>query len=156
MKTTTYAQLTQTPNTQQLNSAYEIISNETLEECSFNGLTIAGSLFSLSVFKGIAFKDCVFYGTKFENCMFTDCSFENCSFQFSQVDFCQFTGSLFAQCNWDFAPIHKSEFQYCNLDFHTTYQVGHEDKENKLNQCFGYQDDQNLHEAKNRLVLKAA
>ena len=148
MKTATYAQLPQNPNTQQLDSAYEIIANETLESRDFNGLTIAGSLFSLSVFKGISFKDCVFYGTKFENCMFTDCSFENCSFQFTQVDYCQFEKSSFAECNWDFAPIQKSQFNHCSLDFHTTYQVGHEDKANVIEKCFGYQNAQDLHGAK--------
>ncbi|OFZ13151.1 MAG: hypothetical protein A2X86_10040 [Bdellovibrionales bacterium GWA2_49_15] len=153
MKTTTYAQLPQNPNTQQLDSAYEIISNETLESRNFNGLTIAGSLFSLSVFKGITFKDCVFYGTKFENCMFTSCSFENCSFQFTQVDFCQFNQSKFAECNWDFAPIKKSQFANCMLDQHTSYQVAHEDKANLIKQN---QDDQNLQSANTGLFLKAA
>ncbi|MBI2520030.1 MAG: pentapeptide repeat-containing protein [Bdellovibrio sp.] len=153
MKTTTYAQ---TPNTQQHDSVYEIISNETLESCDFKGLTIAGSLFSLSVFKGITFKDCVFYGSKFENCMFTSCSFENCSFQFTQVDFCQFSESSFAECNWDFAPIKKSQFADCQLDGHTRYQVGHEDKANQIRQSSQDQDERNLHHAHTGLFLKAA
>lgn len=139
MKTTSYAFTPPNPSEKNFSEVYEIIVNETLELREFNELAIAGSLFSLSVFKGITFRDCVFYGSRFENCTFVDCIFENCTFQFAHVEFCQFAQTTFAHCNWDFASIQKSDFNFCQLDNKTILIAGDDEKGNRMEQCFSFQ-----------------
>ena len=120
-------------NEAQEDAQYEVIENTTLDTKDFKGLSISGSLFSLTTFKNVTFESCVFYGSKIENCKFINCKFINCDFKFSNVSHCNFTGTEFGNCNWDFTPIKKSEFNFSHLDAKTMYYASSE--ENAISSC---------------------
>ncbi|WP_164848528.1 pentapeptide repeat-containing protein [Halobacteriovorax sp. HLS] len=125
-------------NEAQEDAQYEVIENMTLDTKEFKGLSISGSLFSLTTFKNVSFESCVFYGSKIENCKFINCKFINCDFQFSSVSHSNFTGTHFVNCNWDFSPIRKSEFNFSHLDAKTVYYASNED--NFLSSCISNVD----------------
>jgi len=100
---------------------YEIIENEQVYSDTYKGITLSGSLFSLSTFVDVTFDSCEFYGTKWENCQFIRCKFINCTFKFSHLQHCKFKSSSFNSCNWHTSPIKKCRFEYSELDSKTAY-----------------------------------
>lgn len=125
-------------NETQEDAQYEIIENMTLDTKDFKGLSISGSLFSLTTFKNVTFESCVFYGSKIENCKFVNCKFISCDFKFSSISHSNFTGTQFENCNWDFTPIKKSEFNFSQLDAKTMYYASTED--NAISSCVSNTD----------------
>lgn len=117
---------------------YEVIENTTVNTKDFNGLSISGSLFSLTTFKNVTFESCVFYGSKMENCKFVNCNFKNCEFKFTNISHCNFTGTTFVNCNWDFSPIKKSEFNFSHIDAVTMHYASKEN--NTFSSCMSNND----------------
>jgi hypothetical protein len=110
------------------NSAlYEIIENETLNECKISDLTISGSLFSLTTFTLVTLESCVFYATRWENCTFKDCNFKDCTFEFSNLSHCKFTNCTFENCSWELSPLNRCELSFCKLDSKTQFYLSKEE-----------------------------
>ncbi len=113
---------------------YEVIENEIIKSSDFNGLSVSGSLFSLTTFTNVSFKSCVFYGSRFENCDFINCTFEDCTFEFNNLVHCNFVGTTFENCKWAYSYLRKSSLYDCMLDPATKASISVE--ENKLERCF--------------------
>ena len=118
-----------------MEEAYGVIENEVLQSSDFKGITVSGSLFSLTTFKSVTFESCVFFAARMENCEFIDCTFINCSFKFSNIEHCNFNDSKFENCKWDVTPIKKSRLQYCSVDAETAFYVSKSDS--KIENCSG-------------------
>ncbi|PIK14055.1 pentapeptide repeat-containing protein [Halobacteriovorax sp. JY17] len=99
----------------QVDAKYEVIENMVINTKEFKGLSISGSLFSLTTFKNVTFESCVFYGSKIENCKFVNCNFINCEFKFTNIMHSNFTGTRIENCKWDYSPIKKTQFNFCYL-----------------------------------------
>jgi uncharacterized protein YjbI with pentapeptide repeats len=97
-------------------SIFIVMENETLTAQDYRGLTISGSLLSLTTFQNCSFESCVFFGTTFENCNFIGCKFENCSFEFSHFSHSNFSACEIANCNWQAGSIRKTKWTYCIID----------------------------------------
>ncbi|WP_372653443.1 pentapeptide repeat-containing protein [Halobacteriovorax sp.] len=102
-------------NESQMDAKYEVIENMIVNTKEFKGLSISGSLFSLTTFKNVTFESCVFYGSKIENCKFVNCNFIDCEFQFTSVSHCKFNGTSLENCKWDYSPIKRTEFNFSYL-----------------------------------------
>lgn len=112
---------------------YEIIENEEIKSCNFKGLTVSGSLFSLTTFKNVTFESCVFYANRFENCTFLECNFINCTFEFSQISHCNFNRCTMEEAIFNASPITKSTVSFCTYDYKFEYFLNK--KENKVFGC---------------------
>lgn len=106
---------------QSQDALYDVVENEEIKEQDLSGLTLSGSLFSLSVFRDVTFTACVFFGSRLENCTFIGCKFIDCSFQFSTVEHCTFEETEFVGSHWDVSPLKKNAFRTCFLDQKTAY-----------------------------------
>ena len=114
-------------NESQVDAKYEVIENAIVSAKEFKGLSISGSLFSLTTFKNVTFESCVFYGSKIENCKFVNCNFINCEFKFTSISHSNFTGTKIENCKWDYSPIRKTEFNFsylCAVTMHFSSQEG--------------------------------
>lgn len=118
--------MTETSNTDN----YEVIENEVLNDRNFKGLTLSGSLFSLTIFTNVSFKSCVFFAGRLENCKFINCEFINCKFQFTTTLHCNFQETVFKNCIWEASPTRKTKFYYCEMDYKSSYYLSK--KSNKI------------------------
>ncbi|EQC45965.1 pentapeptide repeat-containing protein [Bacteriovorax sp. DB6_IX] len=100
---------------------YEVVENEVIKANDLEGLTISGSLFSLTTFTGVTFKSCVFFGTRLENCIFIGCKFIDCKFEFSHILHCKFETTVFENCNWEFSTIKDNSFNHGRFDVKTQF-----------------------------------
>jgi hypothetical protein len=121
-------------------SSYEVIENEVVKASDLNGLTISGSLFSLTTFKNVTFESCVFFGSRMENCTLEDCKFINCEFQFTTLEHCNFASVSFSNCKWDVSPIRKNIFENCRFDDKTSYFAKKACSFNKLTSCMTHKE----------------
>ena len=114
-------------------STYEVVENQLIEAKTFNNLTFAGSLFSLSVFKNVTFESCTFYGGRWENCTFVGCKFVNCNFQFFTAIHNKFNAVVFENSMWLTSSLRQNEIDFSFLDFKTLYYVGQ--NSNSIQSC---------------------
>lgn len=131
--------MTMTINAEVNNENYEVIENENLSDCNYDGLVVSGSLFSLTLFRNVTFDACVFFASKLENCEFRGCNFVNCEFQFSDISHCNFEGCTFDNCTWDNTPIKRCRFSSSFIDTKTAYFVGKgmsTSEQNVMEYCF--------------------
>jgi hypothetical protein len=98
---------------------YEVIENEIIKASDLEGLTISGSLFSLTTFTGVTFKSCVFFASRMENCIFVDCKFENCRFEFTHISHCSFENVEFKNCSWEFSSLNENKLNHSHIDVKT-------------------------------------
>ncbi len=114
---------------------YDIVENDVIKSKDFSGLTLSGSLFSLSVFKNVTFSSCVFFGSRLENCTFIDCKFIDCSFQFSTLEHCTFEQTEFSGCTWDVTRFKRNLFRASFLDYKTSHFAGKSEARNEFSRC---------------------
>ena len=120
---------------QVVEGSYEVIENELIVDSNFNGLTIAGSLFSLTTFKNVTFDSCVFFASRMENCEFVNCTFINCQFQFTNIAHCDFRYAKFDACSFDFSSIKNSKVDECWLDSKVLHNLA-KDSKNEIERSF--------------------
>ena len=111
---------------------FEVIENESLTNCSLEGITVSGALFSLTLFKNVTFRSCVFFASRMENCQFIACTFENCTFEFSNISYCDFHSTSFENCMWSTSPTKKNLFSRCQLDPKAIYYLNKDNNNNRF------------------------
>ena len=102
---------------------YEIIENESIKSNVLEGLSISGSLFSLTTFTDVTFKSCVFFASRIENCTFVNCNFIDCKFEFSHIAHSDFESCNFENCEWEFSSFKSSSLNHIKIDVKTQLEI---------------------------------
>ncbi len=102
---------------------YEIIENESIKSNVLEGLSISGSLFSLTTFTDVTFKSCVFFASRIENCTFVNCNFVDCRFEFSHIAHSDFESCNFENCEWEFSSFKSSDLNHIKIDVKTQLEI---------------------------------
>lgn len=112
---------------------YEVVENVAIKARDLEGLTISGSLFSLTTFTNVTFKSCVFFASRLENCNFVGCKFIDCKFEFSHITHCKFETTTFENCNWEFSSLKENSLNHSKIDVKTQFLLSKEN--NKEENC---------------------
>jgi len=108
---------------------FNIVENVTIQDRNFNGLTISGSLFSLTTFINVSFDSCIIFATRIENCTFINCKFINCNFEFSNCSYNKFEECIIDSSLMTYTPFKNNTFYKSELPF---FLFNKFQKENKL------------------------
>jgi len=115
---------------------YELIENETLTNCKYNGLVLSGSLLKNCDFEHAVFENCTFFGCKLQGINFKGCQFTSCKFLFTQIQENQFMACTFEDNFFDSSPADQCSLTYCQLDTKCLNQFS-QNESNTFGQCFG-------------------